>query len=111
MSSHSHDTQALPFANVREQKKMLLRDQPGERPADRMTAGGPKTGGKFQNVAAILERAVDGLQTQSTKRQGSGLVDHQRSQVSQLFKKRRAADQNPVTSRYRHPGNGRGWRR
>ena len=107
---HGHHAQALTLVNVRQQQKMILRHQPGQRPTDRVTAGGTEAGGEFQDMAAVLQRAVDGLQAQGAEGQGSGLVDHQRRQVCQLFKKRRAANQNAVPRRHRHPGNRSRWR-
>ncbi|MNZ89875.1 hypothetical protein D3C78_1088140 [compost metagenome] len=108
---HRHHAQTLALMDVREQQEMLLGHQPRERTADRVTAGRAQAGGERQDMAAILQRTVDGLQAQGAEGQRPGLVDHQRSQVRQLFKERRTANQNPVACRYRHPGNRRGRRR
>ncbi|MNR13057.1 hypothetical protein D3C85_1294400 [compost metagenome] len=73
---HGDHAQALALVDVRQQQKMLLRDQPCERTTDRMTAGRTEAGGQFQDVTAVLQRTVDGLQAQGAKCQRAGFIHH-----------------------------------
>ena len=82
-----------------------MADQPGQRPTHRVAAGSAQTRGQLQQRLMLRERCFNGLQAQRAVGQGAGFIHHQGGQVGQLFKERRAANQDPVTRCHGDPGN------
>ncbi len=108
------DTQASQFACVFERHafesgRLDVGHVTHQRPAHRMRTAAAEPGSEFKhhrNVDTRLQQHV--LDAQFAIRQCAGLVDHQRIDLRELVKERRAPEQDAVACRHRDPGNRRG---